>query len=42
MPTALAEAAGLISFGFQCLAGYIKGFQLLSTALSLGKQAAYL
>jgi hypothetical protein len=45
MPTGLEETAalvGVVGFGFQCLAGCITGFQLLSAALSLGKQAVYL
>jgi hypothetical protein len=44
MPTGLDEAAavaGLIGLSFQCLAGCIKGFQLISTALKVGKHADY-
>ncbi|EXJ85241.1 hypothetical protein A1O3_05916 [Capronia epimyces CBS 606.96] len=36
-----AALAGLIGFSFQCLAGCIKGFQLISTALGVGKHAVY-
>ena len=34
-----AAIVGIVGFGFQCLAGCIQGFQLLSTAFQAGKQA---
>lgn len=35
-----AAVMGIVGFGFQCLAGCIQGFQLLSTAFQVGKQTA--
>ncbi|KAJ9664394.1 hypothetical protein H2198_000323 [Neophaeococcomyces mojaviensis] len=45
MPTGVEEAAAivsLVSLAFQCLSGCIAGYQLLNTALHLGRHAAYL
>ncbi|KIW88716.1 uncharacterized protein Z519_10762 [Cladophialophora bantiana CBS 173.52] len=36
-----AAVAGIVGFGFQCLAGCIEGFQLFSTAFQVGKQTAH-
>jgi Prion-inhibition and propagation/Protein tyrosine and serine/threonine kinase len=44
MPTGLEEGASAVAFfsiGFQCLSGCIKGFDVISTGLRLGRQATY-